>query len=82
MVFTGESSDSEVPEREQATALLMAGRHLPPPMMHSSEERVGLIREASRMYEVLGDKKSVQACRKTLLELDSCGQTSDLPLQC
>ncbi|KAK7485583.1 hypothetical protein BaRGS_00023158 [Batillaria attramentaria] len=78
-----ESSDSEVPEREQATALLMAGRHLPDPMMQSVEQRVGFIKEASRMYEALGDKKSVQMCRKTLLEMDSCGQTSsEIPVQC
>jgi len=76
----GESSDSEVPEREQATALLMAGRHMPDTMMHSSEERVELIKEASRMYEILGDKKSVQACRKTLLDMDNYGQ--EVPLQC
>nr|KAG5698523.1 hypothetical protein BaRGS_023226 [Batillaria attramentaria] len=78
-----ESSDSEVPEREQATALLMAGRHLPDPMMQSVEQRVGFIKEASRMYEALGDKKSVQMCRKTLLEMDSCGQTSsEIPVHC
>ena len=81
-LLAGESSDSEVPEREQAMALLMAGRHLPDTMMHSSEDRVGLIKEASRMYEALGDKKSVQACRKTLLEMDSCGQTNEILMQC
>ncbi|XP_076446887.1 sterol regulatory element-binding protein 1-like [Babylonia areolata] len=78
----GDWSDGEVPEREQATALLLAGRHLPQTLMHSSEERAGLIKEASRMYEALGDKKSVKACRKALLEMDSCTATSDISVQC
>nr|QGX48188.1 SREBP [Sinonovacula constricta] len=68
-----EDSDSEVPDREQATALLMAGRHLPESVMADPGARVALISEASRLYEVLGDKKSVQSCRRTLMLLEeSC----------
>ncbi|KAL8615034.1 hypothetical protein ACOMHN_057938 [Nucella lapillus] len=78
----GDLSDSDVPEREQATALLLAGRHLPQSLVHSCEERAGLIKEASRMYEALGDKKSVQACRKALLEINTCPQNGDLSVQC
>ena len=77
-----EVSDTDIPEREQATALLMAGRHLPEPMMQNSGERADMIKEASRMYEALGDKKSVQVCRKTLMELDNATQISEIPLQC
>lgn len=78
-----DSSDLEMPEREQATALLMAGRHLPDAVMQSTYHRVGLITEASRMYEALGDKKSVQMCRMTLLEIDNISQqANEISLQC
>ncbi|KAK6173452.1 hypothetical protein SNE40_016898 [Patella caerulea] len=62
-------AESDIPEREQATALLMAGRHLPEELVSSMSDRVNLINEAQRMYEVLGDKKSVQTCRKTLIDM-------------
>ncbi|KAK3100385.1 hypothetical protein FSP39_019112 [Pinctada imbricata] len=74
-----ESSDSEVPDREQAKALLMAGRHLPPAILPSNEDRVTLISEASKMYEVLGDKKSVQSCRHVLMQFEN---NAPVPVQC
>ncbi|KAK3798066.1 hypothetical protein RRG08_034626 [Elysia crispata] len=71
----GESnaSDSlpETPERERAVALLMAGRHLPASMAGGESQRICMIKEASRVFEALGDKKSTQMCRKALLENDS-----------
>ena len=77
-----EESDSETPDREQATALLMAGRHLPESLMAHPGDRVTLISEASRLYEVLGDKKSVQSCRKTLMMLEEKSTVQAQPVQC
>ncbi|ESP03687.1 hypothetical protein LOTGIDRAFT_224211 [Lottia gigantea] len=75
------SDDSDVPEREQATALLMAGRHLPEELVSSMSDRVSLINEAQRMYEVLGDKKSVQTCRKTLIDMkESVQNINEIPV--
>ncbi|KAL3879146.1 hypothetical protein ACJMK2_031456 [Sinanodonta woodiana] len=77
------SFDNEVPDREQATAFLLAGRYLPEPLMVNPGDRAILIAEASRMYEVIGDKKSVQSCRKTLLELEGKNQnTQSVQIQC
>lgn len=56
-------------EREKAAALLMAGRHLPSSMTGGASERINLIKEAGKMYEALGDKKSAQVCRKALLDM-------------
>ncbi|RUS91548.1 hypothetical protein EGW08_000663 [Elysia chlorotica] len=61
----------ETPERERAVALLMAGRHLPASMAGGESQRISMIKEASRVFETLGDKKSIQMCRKALLEKDS-----------
>ena len=77
-----EDSDSETPDREQATALLMAGRHLPESLMAHPGDRATLISEASRLYEVLGDKKSVQSCRKTLMMLEEKSSVQAQPVQC
>ncbi|KAK3579818.1 hypothetical protein CHS0354_014965 [Potamilus streckersoni] len=77
------SFDSEAPDREQATAFLLAGRYLPEPLMVNPGDRAILIAQASHMYEVIGDKKSVQSCRKTLLELEGKNQsTQSVPIQC
>ncbi|CAL1543442.1 unnamed protein product [Lymnaea stagnalis] len=72
--------DNDSQERERATALLMAGRHLPTNMTGGSSERINLIKEAGRLYEVLGDKKSVQLCRKVLLEIDESKQSTEVPV--
>ncbi|GFR96431.1 sterol regulatory element-binding protein 1 [Elysia marginata] len=61
-------------ERERAAALLMAGRHLPASMAGGESQRISMIKEASRVFEALGDKKSIQMCRKALLENDSTKQ--------
>ncbi|XP_041360280.1 sterol regulatory element-binding protein 1-like isoform X2 [Gigantopelta aegis] len=60
----------ELPDREHATALLMAGRHLPEPLVASVGDRISLITEASSMYEALGDRKSVLLCRQTLMKIE------------
>ncbi|XP_076467423.1 sterol regulatory element-binding protein 1-like [Babylonia areolata] len=80
---TGESSsDSEVADREQASALLMAGRHLPDPMLKGSQERADLVHKASHMYDLLGDQRSVQACHKVLQDFDVSAPKSEIQIQC
>ncbi|KAI8798918.1 sterol regulatory element-binding protein 1-like [Biomphalaria glabrata] len=81
-----EKDDSDSPnedeciERERAAALLMAGRHLPSNVMGGVGERINLIKEASRLYEIIGDKKSVQLCRKVLMDVDISKQNLEIPL--
>ncbi|KAH9496042.1 Sterol regulatory element-binding protein 1 [Bulinus truncatus] len=71
-------NDEDCPERERAAALLMAGRHLPSNMTGGISERINLIKEASRLYELLGDKKSVQLCRKVLMDVDLSKQSLEI----
>ena len=79
MIFFSESSDTDgdLPDREQAKALMMAGCHLP-----DTGDRVTLISEASKIYEAIGDKKSVQSCRKMLMQYDDQQISTAVPIQC
>lgn len=77
---TGDSSDtdSDLPDREQAKALMMAGCHLP-----DMGDRVTLISEASKIYEAMGDKKSVASCRKMLMQFeDQQMAANSVPIPC
>ena len=65
-----EGVEEEAPEREAAAAMLMAGRHLPAEVTGGAGERLKLVKEASRMFEIIGDRKSVSLCRKTLKDMD------------
>ncbi|KAK6626223.1 hypothetical protein RUM43_006530 [Polyplax serrata] len=49
-------------EREHATALYMACRHLPTPLLSSPGERAGMLAEAAKTLERIGDKKKLKEC--------------------
>jgi hypothetical protein len=55
----------------------MAGCHLP-----DTGERVTLIGEASKIYQAMGDKKSVQSCRKMLMQYEDQRMNNYVPIQC
>ncbi|CAH1111699.1 unnamed protein product [Psylliodes chrysocephalus] len=49
-------------ERQHATALYMACKHLPGPLLSSPGERAGMLVEAAKTLEKIGDKKRLQDC--------------------
>jgi hypothetical protein len=49
-------------EREHATALMTACRHLPAPLLSTPGERAGMLVEAARTLERIGDVKRLQDC--------------------
>lgn len=65
-----DGSEHSESDRDQAKALLMAGKHLPENMLPCNEDRIALISEASKMYESLGDKKSLQNCRQMIMQFE------------
>ncbi|XP_012940196.2 sterol regulatory element-binding protein 1 [Aplysia californica] len=76
-----EGAEEVCPERETATAMLMAGRHLHAGVAGGTSERIKLIKDAGRMFEMLGDKKSVSVCRKALMDMDeSSGGGGEVPV--
>lgn len=78
-----QSDESEGMGREQATALLMACRHLPEPVLSTPGQRSLMLAEAAKVYEQLGDKKSVQDCHRMMMRLEEGrDQTNSLGTCC
>ena len=55
MVITG--------EKEHAIALYMACRHLPAQLLCSPGERAGMLAEAAKILQKIGDQKSLNECK-------------------
>ena len=53
-------------EREHAIALYMACKYLPPQLLASPGERKGMLIEASKLLEKIGDRKTLEACSKLM----------------
>ena len=49
-------------EREHATALIMACRHLPSQLLATPGERAGMLTEAAKTLEKIGDTKKMKDC--------------------
>nr|CAD7410649.1 unnamed protein product [Timema poppensis] len=58
-------------EREHASALYLACRHLPSPLLSSPGERVGMLSEAAKTLERIGDKKRLDDCYRLMKSLGS-----------
>ncbi|KAG7199923.1 hypothetical protein KM043_014361 [Ampulex compressa] len=58
-------------EREHAVALCLACRHLPALLLTSPGERAGMLVEAAKTLERIGDKKRLQECYKLMRHLGS-----------
>lgn len=58
-------------EREHAVALYLACRHLPMLLLTSPGERAGMLAEAAKTLERIGDRKRLQECYKLMRQLGS-----------
>ncbi|CAH1966667.1 unnamed protein product [Acanthoscelides obtectus] len=56
-------------ERQHASALYMACKHLPGPLLSSPGERAGMLVEAAKTLERIGDKKKLQDCYEVMRTL-------------
>lgn len=56
-------------EREHAAALYLACRHLPEAVLSSPGERVGMLSEAAKTLEKIGDRKRLHECYKLMQSL-------------
>ena len=61
--------DSISGEREHATALMLACRHLPSQLLSSPGERAGMLSEAAKTLEKIGDKQRLQDCYNMMKNL-------------
>lgn len=62
-------------DREHAAALMLACRHLPSQLLSSPGERAGMLAEAAKTLEKIGDKRKLQDCY-TLMKTLSTGASS------
>ena len=63
------SHDQGSGEREHAAALCLACRHLPILLLASAGERAGMLAEAAKSLEKIGDRKKLQDCYELIKEL-------------
>lgn len=67
MICAKDKNQQEVGgERQHATALYMACRHLPGQLLSSPGERAGMLAEAAKTLERIGDKKKLRDCYKLM----------------
>ena len=58
-------------ERERAAALYVACKYLPSPLLSLPGERMGMLVEAAKSLEKIGDKKRLQDCYLLMKSLGS-----------
>ncbi|XP_041073648.1 sterol regulatory element-binding protein 1-like isoform X2 [Polyodon spathula] len=57
--------------REQAEAVLLACRYLPPSFLSAPGQRAGMLADAARTLERLGDKRTLHDCQQMIIKLGS-----------
>ncbi|XP_068148507.1 sterol regulatory element-binding protein 1 [Drosophila tropicalis] len=62
-------------ERERAAAVYMACKYLPPGLLCSPGERAGMLAEAAKTLEKVGDKRKLKECYQLMKTLGSGGVT-------
>uniref|UniRef100_UPI003D7C2459 sterol regulatory element-binding protein 1 n=1 Tax=Danio rerio TaxID=7955 RepID=UPI003D7C2459 len=58
-------------QREQAEAVMLACRFLPPSFLSAPGQRVGMLADAARTLEKLGDKRTLHDCQQMIIKLGS-----------
>uniref|UniRef100_A0A3P8WHT0 Sterol regulatory element-binding protein 1 n=1 Tax=Cynoglossus semilaevis TaxID=244447 RepID=A0A3P8WHT0_CYNSE len=58
-------------QREQVEAVMLACRYLPPSFLSAPGQRVGMLADAARTLEKLGDKRTLHDCQQMIIKLGS-----------
>ncbi|KAM6957039.1 sterol regulatory element-binding protein 1 isoform 2-T2 [Aplochiton taeniatus] len=58
-------------QREQAEAVMLACRYLPASFLSAPGQRVGMLSDAARTLEKLGDKRTLHDCQQMIIKLGS-----------
>jgi hypothetical protein len=77
-MIADEADVQDMGDREHATALMLACRHLPSQVL--SGQRSFMLAEAAKTYEKLGDRKSLQDCRNMMIRYSNTGCISSAPM--
>ncbi|NXY18870.1 SRBP1 protein, partial [Atrichornis clamosus] len=68
---TAGESESHPTPREHAEALLLACCYLPPSFLAGPGQRVGMLAEAARTLDKLGDRRTLHDCQQMIIKLGS-----------
>uniref|UniRef100_A0A674MRD7 Sterol regulatory element-binding protein 1 n=1 Tax=Takifugu rubripes TaxID=31033 RepID=A0A674MRD7_TAKRU len=68
---TGATCEMRPGQREQAEAVMLACRYLPPSFLSAPGQRVGMLADAARTLEKLGDKRTLHDCQQMIIKLGS-----------
>jgi len=77
LFFLGKGEQSTVGLREHATALFMACKHLPMSLLSPPGIRAGMLAEAARTLEKIGDRKNLMQCYKLLKSITTNSSVTD-----
>lgn len=69
LIFPTGEVDAWPGQRERATAILLACRHLPLSFLSSPGQRAVLLAEAARTLEKVGDRRSCNDCQQMIVKL-------------
>lgn len=74
--FLDRTNQWESGERERATAMYVACKYLPSPLLSSPGERAGMLAEAAKTLEKIGDRKKLNDCYQLMKSLGSSSVTN------
>ncbi|XP_036003995.1 sterol regulatory element-binding protein 1 [Fundulus heteroclitus] len=66
-----EECEARPGQREQAEAVMLACRYLPASFLSAPGQRVGMLADAARTLEKLGDKRTLHDCQQMIIKLGS-----------
>uniref|UniRef100_A0A8C7Z2A9 Sterol regulatory element-binding protein 1 n=1 Tax=Oryzias sinensis TaxID=183150 RepID=A0A8C7Z2A9_9TELE len=66
-----EGCETRPGQREQAEAVMLACRYLPPSFLSAPGQRMGMLADAARTLEKLGDKRTLHDCQQMIIKLGS-----------
>ncbi|KAM9844018.1 sterol regulatory element-binding protein 1 [Aulostomus maculatus] len=66
-----EECETRPGQREQAEAVMLACSYLPPSFLSAPGQRVGMLADAARTLEKLGDKRTLHDCQQMIIKLGS-----------
>uniref|UniRef100_A0A673KZ82 Sterol regulatory element-binding protein 1 n=1 Tax=Sinocyclocheilus rhinocerous TaxID=307959 RepID=A0A673KZ82_9TELE len=67
----GKECEMHPGQREQVEAVMLACRYLPPSFLSAPGQRVGMLVDAARTLEKLGDKRTLHDCQQMIIKLGS-----------
>lgn len=73
---SGQGQTAHSGDRERATAMYVACKYLPKSLLSSPGERIGMLAEAARTLQKIGDRKKLDACYQLMKSIGGATSAS------